>query len=89
MKLLEAFTAFCWAYVAWVQWKLANDLDQDEKERDLLSKSFAANPSDDTLVLLTGVCERIDRKKQQLSIAGFRVDNAGKGTDLPVQGRNP
>jgi hypothetical protein len=65
MNLIAAFIAACNAFVAWVDWRLSNDLDNDEDEFDRLAKLMEHSPSVDTELRLLRLRQRIVRKKQQ------------------------
>ena len=75
MSLLASFTAACNAFVAWVNWRLANDLDNDEDEMDRLGRLMERTPSADTELLILRLRQRIQRKKRQGSIGESPVDN--------------
>jgi len=62
--VIAAFTAACNAFVAWVNWRLATDLDNDEDELDRLGKLMERTPSADTELLIIRLRQRIQRKKQ-------------------------
>ena len=62
--MIAAFIAACNAFVAWVNWRLATDLDKDEDELDKLAKLMESNPSANTELLIIRLRQRIQRKKQ-------------------------
>jgi hypothetical protein len=62
--VIAAFIAACNAFVAWVNWRLATDLDKDEDELDKLAKLMESNPSANTELLIIRLRQRIQRKKQ-------------------------
>jgi len=64
VNLIAAFIAACNAFVAWVTWRLATDLDNDEDELDKLGKLMERDPSADTELLIIRLRQRIERKKQ-------------------------
>jgi len=65
LNLIAAFIAACNAFVAWVDWRLSTDLDNDEDELDRLGMLMERNPSADTELRITRLRQRIIRKKQQ------------------------
>jgi len=65
LNLIAAFIAACNAFVAWVDWRLSTDLDNDEDELDRLGMLMERNPSVDTELRITRLRQRIIRKKQQ------------------------
>ena len=73
--MIAAFIAACNAFVAWVNWRLATDLDKDEDELDKLGKLMESNPSADTELLILRLRQRIVRKKRQGSIGEPAVGN--------------
>jgi len=75
MNLIAAFTAACNAFVAWVDWRLSNDLDNDEDELDRLGKIMESKPSADTELHIIRLRQRIQRKKRQSRISESTVDN--------------
>lgn len=75
MNLIAAFIAACNAFVAWVDWRLSTDLDNDEDELDKLGKLMEHNPSADTQLLILRLRQRIKRKKQQSRISQSSMDN--------------
>ena len=68
MNLIAAFIAACNAFVAWVDWRLSTDLDNDEDELDRLGGLMERNPTTDTELRILRLRQRIVRKKQQGSI---------------------
>jgi hypothetical protein len=62
--VIAAIIAACNAFVAWVNWRLATDLDKDEDELDKLGKLMESSPSADTMLLIIRLRQRIQRKKQ-------------------------
>ena len=66
--MIAAIIAACNAFVAWVTWRLATDLDNDEDELDRLGKLMESKPSADTELLILRLRQRIQRKKRQGSI---------------------
>jgi hypothetical protein len=66
--VIAAIIAACNAFVAWVTWRLATDLDNDEDELDRLGKIMESKPSADTELLILRLRQRIQRKKRQGSI---------------------
>ena len=67
MNLISAFIAACNAFVAWVDWRISTDLDNDEDELDYLGKLMERNPSANTELQILRLRQRIQRKKQQSS----------------------
>ena len=63
--MIAALIAACNAFVAWVTWRLATDLDNDEDELDRLGKLMESKPSADTQLLIIRLRQRIQRKKRQ------------------------
>ena len=74
MNLIAAFIAACNAFVAWVDWKISNDLDNDEDELDRLGKLMEWNPTANTELQILRLRQRVNRKKQQ-----GRVSNPSVG----------
>ena len=73
--MIAALIAACNAFVAWVIWRLANDLDNDEDELDRLGKLMESKPSADTELLILRLRQRIVRKKRQGSFGKPAVGN--------------
>jgi hypothetical protein len=73
--VIAALIAACNAFVAWVTWRLATDLDNDEDELDRLGKLMESNSSADTELLILRLRQRIVRKKRQGSIIEPAVGN--------------
>jgi hypothetical protein len=65
VNLITAFIAACNAFVAWVDWKISTDLDNDEDELDYLGNLMERNPSANTELQILRLRQRIQRKKQQ------------------------
>lgn len=75
MNLIAAFISACNAFVAWVNWRLATDLDNDEDELDRLGKLMESKPSADTQLRILRLRQRIQRKKRQSGIGEPTVGN--------------
>ena len=73
--MIAALIAACNAFVAWVTWRLANDLDNDEDKLDRLGKLMESKPSADTELLILRLRQRIVRKKRQGSFGKPAVGN--------------
>ena len=74
MNLIAAFIAACNAFVAWVDWKISTDLDNDEDELDRLGNLMERTPSANTELQILRLRQRVNRKKQQ-----GRVSNPSVG----------
>ena len=79
MNLIAAFIAACNAFVAWVDWRLSTDLDNDEDELDRLGRLMERNPTADTELRITRLRQRIIRKKQQSRIGKPPVGDSEAG----------
>ena len=79
--MLQAFTAACHAFCAFVRWKLATDLDNCEDELDILAKKYtsANRPSADDELRILRLRQRIDRKKHERSSLQSALDKIEKG----------
>ena len=73
--MIAAIIAACNAFVAWVTWRLATDLDNDEDELDRLGKLMESKPSADIELLILRLRQRIVRKKRQGGIGQPAVGN--------------
>ena len=76
MNLIAAFIAACNAFVAWVDWRLSTDLDNDEDELDRLGRLMECNPTADTELRITRLRQRVNRKKQQGRFSNPSVGDA-------------
>ena len=76
MNLIAAFIAACNAFVAWVDWKISTDLDNDEDELDRLGKIMESKPSADVELRTIRLRQRIIRKKQQSGTCKPKVGDA-------------
>jgi hypothetical protein len=79
LNLIAAFIAACNAFVAWVDWRLSTDLDNDEDELDRLGMLMERNPNADTELRVTRLHQRIIRKKQQSRLGKSPVGDAEAG----------
>ncbi len=76
MNLIAAFIAACNAFVAWVDWKISTDLDNDEDELDFLGNLMERTPSANTELQILRLRQRIVRKKQQSSTCKPKVGDS-------------
>jgi hypothetical protein len=65
--------------VAWVDWRLSTDLDNDEDELDRLGRLMECNPTADTELQILRLRQRVIRKKQQGRLGKPTVGDAEAG----------
>jgi hypothetical protein len=76
LNLITAFISACNAFVAWVDWKISTDLDNDEDELDFLGNLMERTPSANTELQILRLRQRIIRKKQQGSTCKPKVGDS-------------